>query len=95
MLAIGNDGHRDWETLVRAAPSIPAEVWILTGHPRPTMLPDNVRWEPADWYRRVLSDADVREAFRSAVAVVVPVKDVPSPRASMTCRRPRAHDRSS
>ena len=79
VLAIGNDGHRDWETLVRAAPSIPAEVRILTGHPRPTTLPDNVRWEPADWYRRLLSDADVRDAFRSAAAVVVPVKDVPQP----------------
>ena len=79
MLAIGNDGHRDWETLVRAAPEIDAEIRILTGHARPPSLPSNVRWEPADWHRSVLSDAEVREAFRSAAVVAVPVKDVPQP----------------
>ena len=79
VLAIGNDGNRDWETLIRAAPSIAAEVRILTRHPRPASLPANVRWEPADWHRRLLSDADVREAFRTAAVVAVPVKDVPQP----------------
>jgi glycosyltransferase involved in cell wall biosynthesis len=79
VLAIGNDGHRDWETLVQASSAIGAEVRILTGHPPPASLPDNVRWEPADWHRRLLSDIDVREAFRAAAAVVVPVKDVPQP----------------
>ena len=79
VLAIGNDGHRDWETLVRAAPAIDAAIRILTLHPRPATLPDNVRWEPADWYRRLLSDVEVREAFRTAAVVAVPVKDVPQP----------------
>jgi glycosyltransferase involved in cell wall biosynthesis len=79
ILAIGNDGHRDWETLVRAAPAIAAEVRILTRRPAPATLPTNVRWEPADWHRRVLSDVEVRDAFRSAAAVVVPVQDVPQP----------------
>jgi glycosyltransferase involved in cell wall biosynthesis len=79
VLGIGNDGHRDWETLVRAAPAIEAEIRILTGHPRPASLPGNVRWEPADWHRSLLSDAEVREAFRATAAAVVPVKDVPQP----------------
>jgi glycosyltransferase involved in cell wall biosynthesis len=79
VLAIGSDGHRDWETLIQAAPAIDAEVRILTGHPRPASLPANVRWEAADWHRRVLSDVEVRAAFRGAAAVVVPVKDVPQP----------------
>ena len=79
VLAIGNDGHRDWETLVRAAPAIDAEVRILTMHPKPAALPANVRWEPADWHSRLLADTDVRGAFRGAAAVVVPVKDVPQP----------------
>ena len=52
---------------------------ILTRHPAPAVLPGNVRWEPADWHRSLLSDAEVREAFRAAAAVVVPVKDVPQP----------------
>jgi glycosyltransferase involved in cell wall biosynthesis len=79
ILAIGNDGHRDWETLVRAAPAIAAEVRVLTRHTPPAALPSNVRWEPADWHRRILTDVEVRDAFRSAAAVVVPVQDVPQP----------------
>ncbi len=79
VLAIGNDGHRDWETLVRAAPAVDAEIRILTRHARPDALPDNVRWEPADWHRRLLSDSDVRGAFRAAAVVAVPVADVPQP----------------
>lgn len=79
VLAIGNDGHRDWETLVRAAPAIGAGIRILTLHPRPQALPDNVRWEPADWHRALLADTEIRAAFRSAAVVVVPVKDVPQP----------------
>jgi glycosyltransferase involved in cell wall biosynthesis len=79
VLAIGNDGHRDWATLVAAAPAIEAEVTVLTRHVAPADLPGNVRWRPADWHERLLSDTDVRDAFRSAAVVVVPVKDVPQP----------------
>jgi glycosyltransferase involved in cell wall biosynthesis len=79
VLAIGNDGHRDWATLVSAAPAIDAQIRVLTMHPAPRALPDNVRWEPADWHRVLLADTDVRAAFRSAAVVVVPVKDVPQP----------------
>jgi hypothetical protein len=79
VFSIGNDGHRDWDTLVRAAPAIDAEVRILTRHPRPAALPDNVSWEPADWHRRLLSDVEVRGSFRAAAVVAVPVKDVPQP----------------
>lgn len=79
VVAIGNDGHRDWPTLVRAAGAIDAPVRILTGHRPPDALPANVSWEEADWHRRVLSDVEVRELFRSAAVVVVPVKNVPQP----------------
>jgi glycosyltransferase involved in cell wall biosynthesis len=79
VVAIGNDGHRDWPTLVRAAGAIDAPVRILTGHRPPDTLPANVSWEEADWHRRVLSDVEVRELFHSAAVVVVPVKDVPQP----------------
>ena len=79
VLAIGNDGHRDGATLVEAAPRIDAEVTVLTHHPAPSALPANVRWQPADWHRRLLSDSEVRDAYRAAAVVVVPVKDVPQP----------------
>ena len=94
VLAIGNDGHRDWPTLVRAAETIAAPVRILTRHPRPDRLPANVTWEPADWYQALLSDDDVRQLYRQAAVVVVPVKDVPQPSGqsvtlqAMACGRP-------
>lgn len=73
VLAIGNDGRRDWATLVEAAQGIPAPVRILTRHSPPPSLPPNVTWREADWHRQVLSDADVRQAYRSASVVVVPL----------------------
>jgi glycosyltransferase involved in cell wall biosynthesis len=94
VLAIGNDGHRDWETLVMAAADIPARVRVFTRHPKPAGLPANVSWAEADWHRQLLSDADVRELYRNAAAVVVPVKNVPQPSGqsvtlqAMACGRP-------
>lgn len=94
VLAIGNDGSRDWPTLVTAGASLEAHVRILTSHLRPDGLPPNVSWEPADWHRRLLSDAEVRDAFRTAAVVVVPVRDVPQPSGqsvtlqAMACGRP-------
>lgn len=94
VLAIGNDGHRDWETLVAAAPQIPAPVRIRTRRRPPESLPANVTWEPSDWYTQLLSDAEVRELYRRAAVVVVPTKDVPQPSGqsvtlqAMACARP-------
>jgi glycosyltransferase involved in cell wall biosynthesis len=94
VLAIGNDGSRDWPTLLRAAPALDAGVRILTSHPRPATLPLGVTWEAADWHRRLLSDAAVRDAYRGAAVVVVPVKDVEQPSGqsvtlqAMACGRP-------
>lgn len=79
VVAIGNDGHRDWDTLVEAAPEIGARVRIFTRAPAPRPLPQNVTWERADWYTAVLTDAEVRELYRNAAVVVVPVRDVPQP----------------
>jgi glycosyltransferase involved in cell wall biosynthesis len=79
VLAIGNDGHRDWETLVAAAPDISAPIRIFTRHAAPATLPPNVTWERADWYSQVLTDEGVRDLYRRAAVVVVPTKDVPQP----------------
>ena len=52
---------------------------IFTGQPAPSSLPENVTWQRADWYTQVLTDDAVRELYRHASVVVVPVKDVPQP----------------
>lgn len=94
VLGIGNDGRRDYETLVRAAPQIPTSVRIFTNHPRPTSLPPNVTWELADWRQQVLSDDDVRALYRGARAVVVPLRQSVQPSGqsvtlqAMACGKP-------
>ena len=94
VLAIGNDGNRDWTTLLNAAGSIDAPVRVFTRHEAPGKLPDNVTWRAADWHRALLSDDDVRRLYREAAVVVVPVRDVPQPSGqsvtlqAMACGRP-------
>jgi glycosyltransferase involved in cell wall biosynthesis len=94
VFAIGNDGHRDWATLLGAARNLPERVLIVTSHPVPDELPANVTWRPSDWYRQLFSDAEIRDLFREAAVVVVPVKDVPQPSGqsvtlqAMACGRP-------
>lgn len=94
VLAIGNDGHRDWETLVRAAPAVRGHVNVLTSHVPPAALPANVSWQPSDWHRQLLSDDEIREQYRQSAVVVVPVRDVPQPSGqsvtlqAMACARP-------
>ncbi|HZO50962.1 MAG TPA: glycosyltransferase family 4 protein [Gaiellaceae bacterium] len=94
VLAIGNDGHRDWGTLVAAAERLAAPVRVLTRHPRPRRLPANVSWQEADWHEQLLSDREVRDRYRRAAAVAVPVRDVPQPSGqsvtlqAMACARP-------
>lgn len=75
VLAIGNDGRRDYDTLLAAASTVRAPIRILTLREPPPRLPGNVSWEPADWYRQVLSDAEVRDLYRRALVVVVPLRD--------------------
>ena len=94
ILSIGNDGRRDYATLVRAASGIPAPVRIVTGHEPPADLPPNVSWQPGDWHRQVLTDDEVRSLYRAARAVVVPLRNSIRPSGqsvtlqAMACGRP-------
>jgi Glycosyl transferases group 1 len=94
VVAIGNDGHRDWSSLLAAAPLIPARVRVFTRHEPPDDLPENVSWSPADWHGQLLSDEQVRDLYRGARVVLVPVRDVPQPSGqsvtlqAMACARP-------
>jgi glycosyltransferase involved in cell wall biosynthesis len=76
ILAVGNDGRRDYATLVEAArllPDIPFTV--VTRLPTPDELPTNVRWRRGDWKENSLSDEQLRELYRTAACVVVPLKE--------------------
>jgi glycosyltransferase involved in cell wall biosynthesis len=74
VLSIGNDGRRDFRTLVEAAAQIPAPVHIITKLPLPDVMPPNVVHHRGSWHGTELSDERVRELYRRARAVVVPLQ---------------------
>jgi glycosyltransferase involved in cell wall biosynthesis len=73
VLAIGNDGRRDFATLVAAAASVPLPVHIVTKMPLPDPLPANVTHHRGSWHGAELSDVQIRELYRRARVVVVPL----------------------
>ena len=74
VLAIGNDGRRDFATLVAAANEIAAPVHIVTKRPLPTPLPANVTHHRGSWHGAELSDERIRELYQRARIVVVPLQ---------------------
>jgi glycosyltransferase involved in cell wall biosynthesis len=76
VLAIGNDGRRDYATLISSARLLPAILFtVITRLPVPGDLPTNVRWRRGDWKENALSDEQLRELYRTAACVVVPLQE--------------------
>lgn len=74
VLAIGNDGRRDFGTLVAGADSIALPVHIVTKMTLPSPLPANVTHHRGSWHGAEVSDAQVRELYQRARVVVVPLR---------------------
>jgi len=74
VLAIGNDGRRDFDTLVAAAKDIAAPIHIVTKLPLPEPLPPNVTHHRGSWHGTELSDERIRELYQRARVVVVPLR---------------------
>ncbi len=73
VLSIGNDGRRDYTTLLAAAAEIRAPIEIITRRILPSPLPENVSLRPGSWQGAELSDLALRERYQRAACVVVPV----------------------
>ena len=73
VLSIGNDSRRDYELLVKAARVINRPVKILTRRELPSNLPDNIEAVHGSWHEQALSDADLRNLYRKAFCVAVPL----------------------
>lgn len=74
ILAIGNDGRRDFDTLVAAAKDIEAPVHIVTKLALPEPLPPNVTHHRGSWHGTEFSDESIRELYQRARVVVVPLR---------------------
>ena len=79
VLSIGNDGRRDFATLVAAAEDIPLPVHIVTKLPLPVPLPANVTHHRGSWHGAELSDAQIRALYQRARVVVVPIQPTNQP----------------
>ncbi len=98
VLAVGNDGRRDYETLMAAARQLPdLSFTVLTKREAPTALPSNVAWRRGDWREQAVSDVDLRSLYQSAACVVVPLLGSPQPSGqsvamqAMMCGAPVVH----
>ncbi len=79
VLAVGNDARRDYATLVEAVRGMDVPVKILTNRSLPENLPGNVEHLRGSWRRSAVSDADLRELYRGARVVVVPLVNAVQP----------------
>lgn len=79
VLAVGNDARRDYDVLLRAADKLRMPFRIITSRQLPTPLPPNVEWLQGNWHRPAVTDLELRELYRRARVVVVPLTDSPQP----------------
>ena len=84
VLAIGNDLQRDWATLVAAwTPELPL-LRIVTQLPLPP-LPANIEAIRGGWHEAALSDVQVRDLYRGASLVVLPIRQTIQPSGQSAC----------
>lgn len=73
ILAVGNDGRRDYTTLIKAAEKLGVEMKLVTRQALPEKLPANVTVIKGSWHDAQLTDAGLRDLYRRARCVVVPL----------------------
>lgn len=102
ILAVGNDGRRDYATLIEAAARMPGVSFdILTKLDVPAGAPPNITWRCGNWRQPAVSDEDLRELYRKAACVVVPLKESLQPSGqsvamqAMMCGAPVVHTKTS
>ncbi len=80
VLAVGNDGRRDYETLLKTAALLPEVSFkIVTRISLGSNLPPNVEHIHGDWTTVAVSDKTLREFYREAACVAVPLRESVQP----------------
>lgn len=94
LLAIGNDSMRDFSVLFEMAKRIERQVVLVTRRNISGNIPANVQIIKGAWHSRELSDDVLREMYRKAFCVVVPLKESFQPSGqsvtlqAMACEKP-------
>lgn len=85
VLSVGNDGHRDYETLVAAwKPEYPC-LKVITRLPIKGAIPRNIEIIKGDWRGQILSDLDMREIIQKSEVVIIPLKETIQPSGQSFC----------
>lgn len=83
-LAIGNDRHRDWQTLAQAWRPEFGLLKLVTRLPVPVST-GRIEVIEGDWNGRTLSDEAVRDLFRNARFVLLPLRETLQPSGQSAC----------
>jgi glycosyltransferase involved in cell wall biosynthesis len=85
ILSVGNDARRDFNLLVRVAARINFPFIIVTKLPIRESIPDNVKILSGKWDSQELSDKKLRDLYRRAKLVVIPLIDSLQPSGQSVC----------
>jgi glycosyltransferase involved in cell wall biosynthesis len=94
ILAVGSDGKRDYDLLIRAAERIEKQFIIVTTKDIERRVPENVKILQGDWLKNRFTDTDIRDLYHNASIVVTPLIQTNQPSGqsvclqAMSCERP-------
>lgn len=94
LLSVGNDAMRDFSTLLEAAKLVDRPLYIVTRREITGDIPDNVTIIKGAWHSRELDDIALRDMYRKAFAVIVPLHESFQPSGqsvtlqAMACEKP-------
>lgn len=85
VLSVGNDARRDYELLVEAVGRVGCEAMIVTAREIGTRLPPTVRKVAGGWHEEAVTDGELRDLYRGAQFVVIPLHDSLQPSGQSVC----------
>jgi glycosyltransferase involved in cell wall biosynthesis len=85
VLAVGNDGRRDYELLLKAAAQCKREFIIVTRAEIKGTVPPNVKIMAGDFREEILSDVELRDMYRRARCIVTPLIETRQPSGQSVC----------
>ncbi|MDR3400927.1 MAG: glycosyltransferase family 4 protein [Chthoniobacter sp.] len=85
VLAVGNDGRRDYELLMKAAARCRQNFVVVTRMAIKEPVPPNVRLVTGDFRQEILSDQELRALFQNARCIVTPLIESRQPSGQSVC----------
>lgn len=84
VMAIGNDLNRDWDTLINSWSKDLPNLKIFTNLPVKSNL-SNIEIISSSWNENLLSDANIKELYCSALFIIIPLKNTFQPSGQSSC----------